>query len=205
LTFGWFFIDFPSCLENLVAFCDISWIHTFWEKSSHTHTHCMSWVIYLKFLFTGKFVLIEYLSLIYIFAYFCNAIWLFYQLIIHACSEANFWEKYFSANFSPVLDFQCEVSGWIYSYIRTSAVLPYADLAVAIRMLSDTSGQDLYRFKTCVSFSAIHTSSHFYWFIMASCVFFSWISPEILSFFAHIFSSHDLHCVFCYSFKSLCF
>jgi len=35
---------------------------------------------------------------------------------------------------------------------------------------SCTSGQDLYRFKTCFSFSAIHTFLHFYWFIML-CVF----------------------------------
>lgn len=49
----------------------------------------MSWAIYLKFLSAGKFVLIEYLTLIYIFAYFCNAIWLFYQLIIHAGSKAD--------------------------------------------------------------------------------------------------------------------
>jgi hypothetical protein len=80
-------------------------------------------------------VLIEYLTLIYIFACFCNAILLFYQLIIHACSEANFGEKYFSANFSSASDFQCEASGWIYSYIRTSAVLPYAVLAIAVRMV----------------------------------------------------------------------
>jgi hypothetical protein len=68
-------------------------------------------------------VLIEYLILIYIFAYFCNAICLIYQLIIYACSEANFREKYFSANFSPVSDFQCEASGRTYSYFRTRAVL----------------------------------------------------------------------------------
>jgi hypothetical protein len=91
----------------------------------------MSWVIYLKFLFPGKFVLIEYFTLIYIFAYFSNAIWLFYQLIIHACSEANFWEKYFSANFHQVSDFQCEASWQAFSYVQTRAVLPYADLAVA--------------------------------------------------------------------------
>jgi hypothetical protein len=40
-------------------------------------------------------MLIEYLTLIYIFAYFCNAIWLLYQLIIYACSEANFRENIF--------------------------------------------------------------------------------------------------------------
>jgi hypothetical protein len=104
----------------------------YWE-SLHTHTHCMSWVIYSKFISAGKFVLIEYLTFIYIFAYFCNAIWLFYQLIIHACFEANFWEKYFSTNFPQVSDFQCEVFGRIYSYVQTRAVLPYANLAVAIR------------------------------------------------------------------------
>jgi len=78
-------------------------------------------------------VLIEYLTLIYIFAYFCNTIWLPYQLIIYACSEANFREKYFSANFSPVLDFQCEATGLTYSYVWKRAVLPYAVLAVAFR------------------------------------------------------------------------
>jgi len=128
LTFGWSFIDFLTCLLFVIS---VNFI-PYWE-SLHRHTHCMSSVIYLKFLFAGKFVLIEYLTLIYIFAYFCNATWLFYQLIIHACSEANFREKYFSANFSPVSDFQCEASGWTYSYVQTRAVLPYADLAVVIR------------------------------------------------------------------------
>jgi hypothetical protein len=51
----------------------------------------------------------------------------------YACSETNFREKYFSANFSQVSDFQCEVSGWTYSYVRMRAVLPYADLAIVIR------------------------------------------------------------------------
>jgi hypothetical protein len=69
-------------------------------------------------------VLIEYLTLIYIFAYFCNTIQLLYQLIIYAYSEANFREKYFSANFYPVSDFKCEASRRTYSYVRTSAVLP---------------------------------------------------------------------------------
>jgi hypothetical protein len=140
LTFGWFLLIFSLVWKIWLLFViSVEFIpfgkslHT--HTHTYTHTHCMSWVIYLKFLSAGKFMLIEYLTLIYIFAYFCNAIWLFYQLIIHACSEANFWEKYFSANFSLVSDFQCEVSGWTYSYIRTSAVLPYADLAVVIRMV----------------------------------------------------------------------
>jgi hypothetical protein len=125
----------------------------------------MSRVIYLKFLSAWKFVLIEYLTLIYIFAYFCNAIWLFYLLIIHACSEANFREKYFSANFFSSFRF----SMWS---VRTDLFLRPDESSLAIFWPSScTSGQDLYRFKTCFSFSAIHRSFHFYWFIMACCVF----------------------------------
>jgi hypothetical protein len=116
-------------------FWHISKFHTLLRKSSHTHTNCMSWVIYLKFLSAGKFVLIEYLTLIYIFAYFCNAIWLLYQLIIHACSGANFWEKYFSAYFPQVSNFQVWRIRTDLFFVQTSAVLPYADLAVAIRMV----------------------------------------------------------------------
>jgi hypothetical protein len=135
LTFGWSFIDFSLLFGKSSCFLSYQWMSYFIGKSLHTHTHCMSWVIYLKFLSAGKFVFIEYLTLIYIFAYFCNAIWLFYQLIIHECSETNFLEKYLSANFPQVSIFQCEASGWTYSYIQTRAVLPYADLAVAIRMV----------------------------------------------------------------------
>jgi hypothetical protein len=75
-------------------------------------------------------VLIEYLTLNYIFVYFWNAIWLFYQLIIHACSEAIFRENIFSANFPPVSDFLCEVYGRTYSCVRTRGVLPIANLVV---------------------------------------------------------------------------
>jgi hypothetical protein len=63
----------------------------------------MSWVFYLKFLSAGKFVLIELLTLNYVFAYFWNAIWLLYQLIIHVCSEVIF-RKYIFLQF--FLNFQ---------------------------------------------------------------------------------------------------
>jgi hypothetical protein len=135
LTFGWSFINFLSCLENLVVFFVISMNFIPYWESLHTHTHYMSWVIYLKFLSAGKFMLIEYLTFIYIFAYFCNAIWLLYQLTIHACSEANFWEKYLSAYFPQVSDFQVWSIRTDLFFVRTSAVLPYADLAIAIRMV----------------------------------------------------------------------
>jgi hypothetical protein len=157
----------------------------------------MSWVIYLKFLSAGKFVLIEYLTLIYIFAYFCNAIWLLYQLIIHTCSEANFWEKKISAYFPQVSDFQVWSIQTDLFFVQTRAVLPYADLAV-VHPDRISIGLRL------ASLSLPYT--HLFIFIdLSCCVFFSWISPEILAFFAHLFSSHDLHCVFRYSFKFLCF
>jgi hypothetical protein len=55
------------------------------------------------------------------------------------------------------------------------------------------------------AFPAIHTPLHFYWFIMSCCVFVSQISPEMLAFFAHLFSFHGICCVFPCSFKFLCF
>jgi hypothetical protein len=128
----------------------------------------MSWAIYLKFLSAGKFMLIEYLTLIYIFAYFCNAIWLFYQLIIHACSEANFWEKYFFCKFFSSFRF----SMWS---VQMDLLLHPDEPSLAIcwsSSWSDTSGQDLYRFKTDVFFFfAIHTSMHFLIYHGMLCVF----------------------------------
>jgi hypothetical protein len=104
----------------------------YWE-SFHTHTHCMSWVIYLKFLSAGKIVLIKFFTLNYIFAYFWNAIWLLYQLIIHAYFEDNFMEQYFSANFPSVSDFQCKVSRRTSSWVQTR-------VAQSSGRLNDTSG-----------------------------------------------------------------
>jgi hypothetical protein len=84
-------------------------------------------------------MLIEFLTLNYILAYFWNAIWLLYQLIIHACFEAIFRKKIYSTNFPPVLDFQCEASGRCSSWVRMCK-------AQLSRWLSDTSGRSwLYR------------------------------------------------------------
>jgi hypothetical protein len=69
----------------------------------------MSSVIYLKFLSTGKFVLIEFLNLNYIFAYFWFAIWLSYQLFIHACSKANFRENYYFCKFVYCFQLFCVI------------------------------------------------------------------------------------------------
>jgi hypothetical protein len=91
----------------------------------------MSWVIYLKFLSTGKFVLIEYLTLIYIFAYFCNVIWLLYQLIIYACLEANFREKYIFCNFFSSFNFL------VWS-VRTDLFLRPDEISLAVRCPSSS-------------------------------------------------------------------
>jgi hypothetical protein len=58
---------------------------------------------------------------------------MFYQLIIHACSEAIFMKYILSTNFSPVSNFQCEASGWIYPCVWMHA-------AQTSEWLSDTSG-----------------------------------------------------------------
>jgi hypothetical protein len=106
----------------------------------------MSWVIYLKFLSVRKFVLIEYLTLNYIFAYCLNAIWLLYQLIIHACSEAISGKIFFS-KFSSSLRFSvwsirmvlllgpntCGLVIWTVKWhVQMRAILPSVDLAVAV-------------------------------------------------------------------------
>jgi hypothetical protein len=130
LTFDWSIINFLSCLENLVALSHISELHTLLRKLSHTHTHALHELSNLFKISICRKICTYWILNSHL--YFCSAVWLLYQLIIYACSEANFREKYFSRNFSSVSDFQCEASGLTYSYIRTRAVLPYADLAVAV-------------------------------------------------------------------------
>jgi len=89
LTFDWSNIDFLSYLENLVALSHINEVHTLLRKLSHTHAlHELS-LLLKNFYFQGNFCAYWLLTLNYILVYFWNAIWLFYQLFIHACSEAN--------------------------------------------------------------------------------------------------------------------
>jgi len=132
----------------------------YWE-SLHIYTHCMSWVIYLKFLSAGKFVLIEYLTLIsvHIFAmlFDCFISWLYMRVL-----KLTLGKNIFLQNFPQASDFQCELSG----HEQSSHMLTYQ---LPSRQLSETSEQDPYRFKTCFSFSTIHTSLHFYHVML--CVF----------------------------------
>jgi hypothetical protein len=195
----------------------IQWISYLIEKVfTHTHTHCMSWVIYLKFLSARKFVLIEYLTLIYIFAYFCNVIWLLYQLIIHACSEANFWEKYFSPHFPQVSDFQVLSIRTDLFFVQMRAVFPYVDLAVAhldrisigLRLASHSLPYthlwiiiDLSYHVVCFSggilprfWQSLHISSHPMIFIVSSVILLSFCAFRILEYLLiGIFAWDNVH------------
>jgi hypothetical protein len=136
LTFDWSIIDFLSCLKKSVALSHISELPTLLRKLSHTHAlHelsnlfkisickevCTSWILNSQL----------YLCI------FWNAIWLCYQLIIHACSVVIFREIYFSAwSVRTVLllgpdacSLVVRTGNW---HVWTLAVLLSADLAVSI-------------------------------------------------------------------------
>jgi hypothetical protein len=137
------------------------------------------------------------------FAYFLFAIWLFYQLLIHACSEANFREIIFFRKFFSDFSFQCEMSGQTCSLVRTCMALLINDLTVchpdkwvtrldASPLLSMPSAQH------CIFFS---------YFCYVVCVF-SQICPDILASFifsTHVFSFSGIFFDFSYSFKQLFF
>jgi len=92
--------------------------------------------------------------------------------------------------------FQCEVFWRTWLTIRTQAALPIANLAVyRPDELVTHPGAILTGFYLSLSFSASRTPLHFYWFILSCCVFLSRISPEILTFYAHLFSFHDILCL----------
>jgi len=83
------------------------------KESSHTHTHCLSWVAYLNFLWSGKIIcakLKSQLSFISLFSFEmlsdCVINWLYMRILTLT------WENLIYVNFSSVfLVFQCGVSG----------------------------------------------------------------------------------------------
>jgi hypothetical protein len=95
LTFNWSNTNFLSYLENLVALSHISELHTLLRKLLHTHTLHELGLLLKNFYLQGNFCAFCLLTLNYILVYFWNAIWLLYQLFIHACSEANIREIIF--------------------------------------------------------------------------------------------------------------
>jgi hypothetical protein len=155
LTFDWSNIDFLSYLENLVALSHISELHILLWKLLHTH---IAWVKFTieKCLFAGIWSIL---------VYFWNAIWLFYQLFIHVCSEANVREIFFC-----IFPYVFQLLVWS---VRTDMFL-LPNTFGSIDLLSDsmpsgwvctTSERELF------SFSAKQTLL-FWCFIMLCCVCF---------------------------------
>jgi hypothetical protein len=144
-------------------------------------------------------VLIEYVTLNYLFAYFWIAISLSYQLFIHVCSEANFNENYFSVNFSSFFTFQCETSRHTCSWVWMLVALSIYDLTVC------HPDEYVPRSDASPLLSLPFAQHCIFLLFLSCCVFLSWISPKILAFSEHLFSFHDILCVFLCSFKFLCF
>jgi len=168
LTFDWSIIDFLSYLENLVALSHISEFYTLLRKLSHTHTHALHELSLLlkNFYLQGNFCTYWLLTLNYILVYFWNAIWLFYQLFIHACSEANVKKKNFCI-FPSV--FQLLVwSVWTDMFLRLDAL-------GSVDLLFDNmpSGRVCTTFSLKLfAFSAKHILLLFACSIMSCCVCF---------------------------------
>jgi hypothetical protein len=117
-------------------------------------------------------MLIDYLTLNYMFAYFWIAIWLSYQLFIYACFDANFRENYFSANFSLIFIFSVW-SVWTNVAYSSNASGP-ANCWSGSRpsgRVSNTYRRNPYRYRS-IALSASYTPLHFVLFIMSCCVRF---------------------------------
>jgi hypothetical protein len=148
-----------------------------------------------NFYLQGNFCAYWLVTLNYILVYFWNAIWLIYQLFIHACSEANI-RKFLFCIFPSA--FQRLVwSVWANIFLRPDAL-------GSVDLLSDsmpsgqvciTSGCELF------TFSAKHT--HYFLSVLSCCVVcvFSWTYPDILAFSAHLFSFPGISFDFPYSLK----
>jgi hypothetical protein len=168
LTFDWSNIDFLSYLENSIALSHISKLHTLLRKLSHTHAlHELS-LLLKNFYLQGNFCAYWLLTVNYILVYFWNAIWLFYQLFIHVCSEANVRKKNFY-----IFPYVFQLLVW--SVWTDMFFLP--DVLGSVDLLFDsmpsgrvcaTSGSDLF------AFSAKHTHTHYFFAcsIMLCCVCF---------------------------------
>jgi hypothetical protein len=146
-------------------------------------------------------MLIEYWTLNYIFAYVWIAIWLSYQLFIHACSESKFRENYFLQIFLwfqlPVWNVQTNL--FFGPYVRSS--INRWSGSVPSGQVSNTSG--------CkpITFLDSCTLKHFFLDLSCHvvCVFSHIFFSEILAFSAYLFSFHCILFVFLCCFKLLYF
>jgi hypothetical protein len=123
--------DFLSCLENLVALCHVIESHTLWDMSSHTHTHCMSWVVYLNFLCPRKYLcwLYSQLSFISLRSFEMLSDCVINGLYMRVLKMT--WEKLNSINFSSVF----YLSVWS---VRTDLFLCPNEHSLAIRCSSSS-------------------------------------------------------------------
>jgi hypothetical protein len=148
-----------------------------------------------NFYLQGNFCAYWLLTLNYILVYFWNAIWLCYQLFIHACSETNVRKFLFC-----IFPFTFQLLVWS---VRTDMflcpdVLCFVDLlsnSMTSGRVCTTSGRELF------AFSAKHT--HYFLSILSCyvvCVF-SQTDPTILVFSAHLFSFQGISFDFPYSIK----
>jgi hypothetical protein len=143
-----------------------------------------------NFYLQGNFCAYWLLTLNYILSYFWNAIWLFYQLFIHACSEANVRKKkihYFSASSVKRPDGHVLASGCARLY--RSLIWQHA-----VRT-------SMYHVRTQAFFFLCQNTYNYFLPILLCRVvcIFSRIDPEILAFSAHLFSFPDISFDFPYS------
>jgi len=128
----------------------------YWE-SFHTHTHALHELsLLLKNIYLhGNFCAYWLLTLNYILVYFWNAIWLFYQLFILACSESKVRKFLFC-----IFPYTFQLLVWSVQtdmFLRPD-VLGSVDLlsdSMPSRLVFTTSGCELF------AFSAIHTHTTF--------------------------------------------
>jgi hypothetical protein len=183
LTFDWSNIDFLSYLENLVSLSHISEVHTLLRKLSHTHTR-IAWVKFTieKFLFVGKFLCLLTLNFQLYLGIFLKYYLTVYQLVIHACSEANVRKFLFC-----IFPFTFQLLVWS---VRKDMFL-LLDALGSVDLLSDSMPSR----RVCTTFgwelsafSAKHTL-FFAYSIMSCCVCFlsdwSWDFGISLHIFSH--------------------
>jgi hypothetical protein len=92
----------------------MSWIVLPCGKRVSTHTHAFAWVEWpIWFLYDQEklCVLIDISTSFYISVYFWDALWLCYQLIMHAYSDTDLRKFDLCKFFSAFLVFQCGASG----------------------------------------------------------------------------------------------
>jgi len=193
LTFDWSTINFLSYLENPVALSHISELHTFLRRPSHTHTSLELSLLLKNVFLQGNFCAYWLLTLNYILVHFWNAIWVFYQLFIHACSEANVRKKKF---YIFLYVFQLLVwSVRTDMFLRPDVFVDLLSGSMPSGRVWTTSGHELF------AFSAKHT--HYFLPVLSCyvvCVF-PMTDPEILAFSAHLFSFLGIFFDFPYSLK----